>query len=114
MMLVVFAQDKHKNFVKNVASSTVGTGIMGKMVSNGHLKNWRENSNLLLFQGNKGGVGVRFNFHSTSICFVNSHLAAHVEEFERRNQDFSDISSRMSFTVGSSRFTIRDHEYVFI
>lgn len=94
IMLIVFIKEELYEHVRNVAAVYVGTGIMGKL-------------------GNKGGVAIRLDYHRTPICFVNCHLAAHVEECERRNQDYSDICARTAFTQFKPPKYIKDHDHIY-
>ncbi|XP_054718871.1 type II inositol 1,4,5-trisphosphate 5-phosphatase-like [Uloborus diversus] len=94
MMMIVFIKEELAEHVKNVAAETVGTGLMGKL-------------------GNKGGVAVRLDYHLTTICFVNCHLAAHMEECERRNQDYSDICARIAFSQFKPPKSIKDHDHIY-
>ncbi|XP_010517968.1 PREDICTED: type I inositol polyphosphate 5-phosphatase 12 [Camelina sativa] len=52
--------------------------------------------------GNKGGVGLRIRVFDRIMCFINCHLAAHLEAVNRRNADFDHIYKTMSFTRSSS------------
>ncbi|XP_046544350.1 inositol polyphosphate 5-phosphatase OCRL-like [Haliotis rubra] len=94
ILLIVFIQEKHIPNLHFLDSDQVATGIMGIM-------------------GNKGGVGIRMSVHNTSFCFINSHLAAHQEEFERRNQDYRDIDAKMKFKQFSPPLTIKEHDITF-
>lgn len=96
MMLIILVQEKHFAYVSKVAIDTVGTGIMNKL-------------------GNKGAVAVRFELHNTSICFVNAHMAAHLEEVERRNEDHDCIFQRTCFhmNINSPPKTIKDHDHIY-
>lgn len=94
MMLIVFVKKELEPHITNVAAETVGTGLMRKM-------------------GNKGGVAIRLDLHNTSICFVNSHLAAHVEEYHRRNQDYHEICSRIVFNQFQPPKYIKDHDQIY-
>lgn len=58
-------------------------------------------------------MAVRFELHNSSLCFVNCHLAAHVEEVERRNQDYLDICNRLIFASTFPTKAIKDHDQVF-
>lgn len=64
----------------------------------------------MTFQGNKGGVGVSLKLNEAHICFVNSHLAAHVTEVQRRKDDHDEILRRMQFEFGIFRRSIDEHE----
>ncbi|CAM9658065.1 unnamed protein product [Hapterophycus canaliculatus] len=47
--------------------------------------------------GNKGGVGIRFRLHDSSMCFVSCHLAAHRENVKARNENYHKILREMVF-----------------
>ncbi|CAG5125874.1 unnamed protein product [Candidula unifasciata] len=94
VLLIVYIQEKHVPNISYIDSDSVPTGIMGIL-------------------GNKGGVSIRFTLYSTSLCFVNSHLAAHQDEFERRNSDYRDIMSRTRFKQFEPPLEISEHDIVF-
>ncbi|KAK2416702.1 Endonuclease/exonuclease/phosphatase family protein [Trifolium repens] len=52
--------------------------------------------------GNKGGVGLRIRVYDRIMCFVNCHLAAHLEAVNRRNADFDHIYRNMVFSRSSN------------
>ncbi|XP_066260889.1 inositol polyphosphate 5-phosphatase OCRL isoform X1 [Euwallacea similis] len=110
MQLAVVVNNQHYPHVKNVSCDTVGTGLLGKMERD-YLYKKLNVYNGRFFLGNKGGVAVRLELHNTSLCFVNCHLAAHVDEFERRNQDYKDINARINFKRNPQ--SIKDHDQVY-
>ena len=81
LMLCVFVKAPHRTRVKCVHTDSVGVGVMGMM-------------------GNKGGVSVRLQFYDSTICLVNSHLAAHRENVAGRNADFHNINSKLQYDIG--------------
>jgi len=72
--LVIFVNKSHLPAIHNIESSTEATGIARVM-------------------GNKGGVVISFSYYDLSLCFVNTHLAAHQDKTERRNADVAEVIS---------------------
>ena len=65
---------------RDVAIDTVKTGMGGKT-------------------GNKGAVSIRFQFYSTSFCFICSHLTAGQTQVKERNEDYKEITQKLSFPM---------------
>lgn len=64
------------------------------------------------FQGNKGGVSIRFDTYGSSICTVNAHLAAHDDELDERIEDYKQILDDHKYHVDGTN-TIFRHDYAF-
>ncbi|RMZ73292.1 inositol polyphosphate 5-phosphatase ocrl-1 [Pyrenophora seminiperda CCB06] len=94
LYLVIYASAHVLPQIKNVSTTSVGTGLMGYM-------------------GNKGAVTTRIVLgETTRLVFINSHLAAGADKasLERRNWDAAQIESRTRFdpivdALGSSQNT---------
>ncbi|EPZ31706.1 DNase I-like protein [Rozella allomycis CSF55] len=50
--------------------------------------------------GNKGGIGIRFDYYDSSFCFICAHLAAGHGNVEERNRDYMTISDGLVFKHG--------------
>ncbi|TFK75551.1 DNase I-like protein [Pluteus cervinus] len=94
MLLVIFTKKEIVGCFSDIQVSSAAAGIMG-------------------FLGNKGGTAIRLAFTPpdtkdstralvpTVFTFVNAHLAAFDEMYEKRNADFQDVSRRLTFPTGS-------------
>ncbi|KAK6974368.1 inositol polyphosphate 5-phosphatase OCRL-1 [Favolaschia claudopus] len=97
MLIVVIVRKTLRGQFSDIKSSAAGTGIMGLM-------------------GNKGGTAVRMKFTQpatddvknpapTVFTFVNAHLAAFDEMWEKRNSDYHEIVKRLQFNLGVTTTT---------
>ncbi|KAF8241111.1 DNase I-like protein [Tricholoma matsutake] len=88
MLIMIVVKKALRSCFSDIYTSAIGSGIMGVF-------------------GNKGGTAIRMTFtppllssgdpNSTTFTFVNSHLAAFDEQYDKRNSDFQDLSKRLKF-----------------
>ncbi|UJR31669.1 hypothetical protein I4U23_019150 [Adineta vaga] len=89
IILFVYVRSPHMTKCTSISRTSVPTGFMG-------------------LAGNKGGVGIRFRFYETDICFINCHFASGDGQTNRRNEDYQTIESRMTFTDGPT-YSLKDY-----
>ncbi|XP_073321585.1 inositol polyphosphate 5-phosphatase K [Pagrus major] len=92
-LLLVFAKYFHLPFLRGVQTETTRTGLGG-------------------YWGNKGGVSARMSVFGHTICFLNCHLPAHMENSEQRMEDFESILQQQQFE-GQAATGVLDHDVVF-
>ncbi|XP_016360925.1 inositol polyphosphate 5-phosphatase K [Sinocyclocheilus anshuiensis] len=78
MLLLVFSKYFHLPFLRGIQTQSTRTGLGG-------------------IWGNKGGVSARMNVFGHSICFLNCHLPAHMENSDQRMEDFESILQQQQF-----------------
>ncbi|KAJ3485089.1 hypothetical protein NLI96_g5200 [Meripilus lineatus] len=109
MLILVIAKKDVVHLFSDIKTASVGVGIMGVMVRS--LQALNRSLILREHQGNKGATALRLTYtpsptpnlpypRPTVITFVNSHLAAFDEMYDRRNSDFQELSKRLLFDSG--------------
>ncbi|XP_062307831.1 phosphatidylinositol 4,5-bisphosphate 5-phosphatase A [Osmerus eperlanus] len=93
VLLLVFAKYYHLPFLRGVQTQTTRTGLGG-------------------YWGNKGGVSARMSVYGHSVCFLNCHLPAHMENSEQRMEDFESILQQQQFEAQTATGVL-DHDVVF-
>ncbi|XP_036451251.1 inositol polyphosphate 5-phosphatase K [Colossoma macropomum] len=93
LLLMVFAKQAHLPFIRDIQSTYTRTGIFG-------------------YWGNKGGVSVRFSFYGHMLCFLNCHLAAHMNYAVQRVDEFEYILDSQDFDFYNTPHVL-DHKVVF-
>ncbi|KAM4620344.1 inositol polyphosphate 5-phosphatase K [Polymixia lowei] len=93
LLLLVFAKQIHVPFIRDVQTTYTRTGIFG-------------------YWGNKGGVSVRFSFYGHMVCFLNCHLAAHMNYALQRVDEFEHILDTQDFDLFNTPHVL-DHKVVF-
>ncbi|KAM9857781.1 inositol polyphosphate 5-phosphatase K [Aulostomus maculatus] len=93
LLLLVFAKYYHLPFLRGVQTETTRTGLGG-------------------YWGNKGGVSARMSVFGHTICFLNCHLPAHMENSDQRMEDFESILQQQQFE-GQVATGVLDHDVVF-
>ncbi|EDR27813.1 type II inositol-1,4,5-trisphosphate 5-phosphatase precursor, putative [Entamoeba dispar SAW760] len=86
VVLYVFFNKKIQNEISEVGFENIRVGAMSGALAN------------------KGGVAYRMKVYDSTICFVVSHLAAHQEFWNKRNEDWAEISKmKISYYDSVSR-----------
>jgi len=57
-----------------------------------HYSHYQEATGVGHVLANKGGIVVAFDIGGTSLAFINTHLAAHQNESDRRNADYTEVA----------------------
>ncbi|XP_029965256.1 inositol polyphosphate 5-phosphatase Ka isoform X2 [Salarias fasciatus] len=110
LLLLFFSKLEHVPFIRNIQTTYTRTGLFG-------------------YWGNKGGVSVRLAFYGHTLCFLNCHLAAHMDYASERVDEFESIMDaqtfnckkapkivdhRLVFWLGDLNFRIQDHGMHFV
>ncbi|XP_005155333.2 inositol polyphosphate 5-phosphatase K isoform X2 [Danio rerio] len=93
LLLILFAKQVHLPFIRDIQSTYTRTGLFG-------------------YWGNKGGISVRFSFYGEMLCFLNCHLAAHMNYALQRMDEFEYILDTQEFDMFNTP-QVLDHKVVF-